>query len=159
MVTELCRLKTKEEIKKEEIIKESFSQQQYSFTNEDIEKDLEKNTKKLPKLFYIGQLFGTYLLAQNEGEFFVIDQHAANERINYEKILKELKNDNNINYELLIPIKLNFTASEVVLLEEKMEAINKLGIELEDFGGGTYTVRKVPVWLFRGREKEFIEES
>lgn len=148
----------KEEIKKEEIIKESFSQQQYSFTNEDIEKDLEKNTKKLPKLFYIGQLFGTYLLAQNEGEFFVIDQHAANERINYEKILKELKNDNNINYELLIPIKLNFTASEVVLLEEKMEAINKLGIELEDFGGGTYTVRKVPVWLFRGREKEFIEE-
>ena len=58
----------------------------------------------------------------------------------------------------MIPIKLNFTASEVVLLEEKMEAINKLGIELEDFGGGTYTVRKVPIWLFRGREKEFVEE-
>ena len=148
----------KQEVKKEEIIKETFSQQQYSFTNDDIETDLEKNNKKLPKLFYIGQLFGTYLLAQNEGEFFVIDQHAANERINYEKILKELKNDNNINYELLIPIKLNFTASEVVLLEEKMEAINNLGIELEDFGGGTYTVRKVPIWLFRGKEKEFVEE-
>lgn len=147
----------KEEPKKE-IIKETFSQQQYSFTSTNIESDLEKNKNKLPKLFYIGQLFGTYLLAQNEGEFFVIDQHAANERINYEKILKELKNENNINYELLIPIKLNYTASEVVLIEEKMEAINRLGIELEDFGGGTYTVRKVPIWLIRGREKEFVEE-
>ncbi len=87
-------------------------------------------------------MFGTYLLCQNEGEFFVIDQHAANERINYEKILKELKKENNLNYELLIPIKLNFTASESILIEEKMETINKLGIELEDFGGGTYTVRK-----------------
>ena len=143
---------------KEEIKKESFSQQQYSFTNTNIDTDLEKSKNKLPKLFYIGQLFGTYLLAQNEGEFFVIDQHAANERINYEKILKELKNENNINYELLIPIKLNFNASEVVLLEEKMETINKLGIELEDFGGGTFTVRKVPIWLIRGREKEFVEE-
>lgn len=147
----------KEEPKKE-IVKESFSQQQYSFTSTNIESDLEKNKNKLPKLFYIGQLFGTYLLAQNEGEFFVIDQHAANERINYEKILKELKNENNINYELLIPIKLNYNASEVVLIEEKMEAINRLGIELEDFGGGTYTVRKVPIWLIRGREKEFVEE-
>lgn len=143
------------EVKEEKV---SFSQQQYTFTSNDIDKDLEKNKNKLPKLFYIGQLFGTYLLCQNEGEFFVIDQHAANERINYEKILKELQKEDNLNYELLIPIKLNFTASEAILVEEKMEMINKLGIELEDFGGGTYTVRKVPIWLIRGKEKEFVEE-
>ena len=141
-----------------EVKKETFSQQQYTFTSDDIDIDLEKSKNKLPKLFYIGQLFGTYLLCQNEGEFFVIDQHAANERINYEKILKELKKENNLNYELLIPIKLNFTASESILIEEKMETINKLGIELEDFGGGTYTVRKVPIWLIKGKEKEFVEE-
>lgn len=141
-----------------EVKKETFSQQQYTFTSDDIDIDLEKSKNKLPKLFYIGQLFGTYLLCQNEGEFFVIDQHAANERINYEKILKKLKKENNLNYELLIPIKLNFTASESILIEEKMETINKLGIELEDFGGGTYTVRKVPIWLIKGKEKEFVEE-
>lgn len=141
-----------------EVKKETFSQQQYTFTSNDIDRDLEKSKNKLPKLFYIGQLFGTYLLCQNEGEFFVIDQHAANERINYEKILKELKKENNLNYELLIPIKLNFTASESILIEEKMETINKLGIELEDFGGGTYTVRKVPIWLIKGKEEEFVEE-
>ena len=141
-----------------DVKKETFSQQQYTFTSNDIDRDLEKSKNKLPKLFYIGQLFGTYLLCQNEGEFFVIDQHAANERINYEKILKELKKENNLNYELLIPIKLNFTASESILIEEKMETINKLGIELEDFGGGTYTVRKVPIWLIKGKEKEFVEE-
>lgn len=155
-------LEEKEEEKPEEIketfSQEKFSQQQYSFTNNDIDRDLEKNKTKLPKLFYIGQLFGTYLLCQNEGEFFVIDQHAANERINYEKISKELQKEDNLNYELLIPIKLNFTASESVLIEEKMDMINKLGIELEDFGGGTYTVRKVPIWLIKGKEKEFVEE-
>lgn len=155
-------INTKEEVEVskpiEKEIKESFSQQQYSFTNDNIDIDLEKNKNKLPKLFYIGQLFGTYLLCQNEGEFFVIDQHAANERINYEKISKELQKEDNLNYELLIPIKLNFTASESVLIEEKMDLINKLGIELEDFGGGTYTVRKVPIWLIKGKEKEFVEE-
>lgn len=152
--------KDKVEVSKpiEKEIKESFSQQQYSFTNNNMDIDLEKNKNKLPKLFYIGQLFGTYLLCQNEGEFFVIDQHAANERINYEKISKELQKEDNLNYELLIPIKLNFTASESVLIEEKMDLINKLGIELEDFGGGTYTVRKVPIWLIKGKEKEFVEE-
>lgn len=141
----------------QEEIKEKFTQQEYKFTQTDIDKDIE-NENKLPKMFYIGQLFGTYLLCQNEGEFYLIDQHAANERINYEKILRELKQDDALSYDLLIPISLTFSPNEKIMIEAKMDAINKLGIELEDFGGATYMVRRVPVWIIRGHEKEFVEE-
>lgn len=141
----------------QEVIKERFEQVDYKFTQEEIDKDIE-NENKLPKLFYIGQLFGTYLLCQNEGEFYLIDQHAANERVNYEKILAKLKEDDALNYELLVPISLSFSPNEKILIEEKMDQINKLGIELEDFGGSTYMVRKVPIWIIKGHEEEFVLE-
>lgn len=122
-------------------------------------KSVEKEEiRKLPKLYYIGQLFGTYLVAQDENHLYLIDQHAANERINYEKILGDLKKDLPISYETLVPVRLTFTPSEALLIEEKMDIINKLGIILEDFGGGTYTVREIPVWIKPKQEKEFVEE-
>ena len=113
---------------------------------------------KLPKLTYLSQLFGTYLLCQDDDKFYLIDQHAANERINYEKISRELSKDSMISYELLVPIMIEFSLAESILINEKMAEIEKLGIILDDFGGGTFTVREVPIWVFKGREKEFVEE-
>lgn len=139
-----------------EPLKETFSQQNYSFIDNQIEN--VNNKVKLPKMSYIGQLHGTYLLAQAEDEFFIIDQHAAAERVNYERILEALKTDDKITYELLVPFKLDFTSSEAVLINEKMADINNLGIQIENFGGGTYMVRQVPVWFKRGFEKEYVEE-
>jgi len=118
----------------------------------------EENLPKIPKLFYIGQLFGTYLLCQSEECLYIIDQHAANERINYEKILKDLKKDQAISYETLLPAKLSFTPAEALLVEEKMDEINRLGIKLEDFGGGTFTIREIPIWIKPSQEREFVEE-
>ncbi len=148
---------SKEEI---ETLRETFTQQQYSFTKYD-EKPLEKlevKSSRLPRLEYIGQLFGTYLLAQNEDLFYLIDQHAANERINYEEIILHLQNSNTKHYELLVPIKLFFTTNEAIVINEKILEIGELGIKLEEFGGGTYLVREIPDWIFRGSEKEFVEE-
>ena len=116
------------------------------------------SVRKLPKLYYIGQLFGTYLITQDEEKLYIIDQHAANERINYEKILNDLKKDLAISYETLIPVQLSFTPSEAIIIEEKMDVISKLGIKLEDFGGGTFTIREIPVWIKPKQEKEFVEE-
>ncbi len=123
-----------------------------------IDNNQEEKLPKIPKLFYIGQLFGTYLLAQSEECLYLIDQHAANERINYEKILKDLRKDQAISYETLIPSKLTFTTSEALLIEEKMDDIRRLGIKLENFGGGTYTIREIPIWIKPNQEKEFVEE-
>lgn len=145
--------------KREEILKPEpqtealprFEQQEYSFVE-------EVSKPALPKMYYIGQLHGTYLLFQDEDNFYMIDQHAAYERINYEKFRRELQKDRGISYELLVPIKLNFTISESLLLAERINELNKLGIIIEDFGGSTYTVREIPIWIPKGVEGEFVEE-
>jgi len=138
-------------------IKEEYKQQQYDLFDEKI---IDENTQndKIGKLFYIGQLFGTYLLAQTETELVLIDQHAAAERINYEKILKSLENNDNIGYDLLVPFNLEFSPSDCLLINESMEIIKNLGIILEEFGNNSFVVRTIPVWIFRGKEKEFVEE-
>ena len=128
---------------------------QMDFANETID---VLNNDKISKFYYIGQLFGTYILAQDGDNFYMIDQHAANERINYEKIKREISKDMQITYDLLVPFTLSFSPADAVLVKEKMAEINKLGIVLDEFGADTFVARRIPIWIFRGREKEFIEE-
>ncbi|MFA6843142.1 MAG: DNA mismatch repair endonuclease MutL [Bacilli bacterium] len=116
----------------------------------------EKN--ELKQMYYIGQLFGTYILTQNEETFFLIDQHAANERINYDKIKDEFAKNASPTYDLLVPFSLSFMPDEVILIKDKMNEINDLGIKLEEFGTNSFVVRSIPVWIFRNHEKEFVEE-
>ena len=139
---------------------EEYKQQQYSFNDEEeilVEEDLKEN-KKVAKMFYIGQLFGTYILAQNENNFYLIDQHAANERVNYEKIKNDLSKKTYATYELLVPFTLSFSQTESFLINEKKELINNLGIYFDDFGNNSFVIRRIPIWIFRGKEKEFVEE-
>lgn len=143
---------------KEELIKENFAQQQFTLTDNEIVDKGTKPINKIGMLNYIGQLFGTYILAQNEDELVVIDQHAAAERINYEKILSSLQSNDNIGYDLLVPFNLEFTPSEMILVNENMNLINEIGIKLEEFGSNSFVVRSIPIWIFREKEKEFVEE-
>ena len=136
---------------------EDFQQQSYSFVGNEIVNE-ESKKYKLPKMDYIGQLYGTYLLTQSEEDFYIIDQHAAAERINYEKILKELQKPDVHTYELLVPFKLSYTISEAILINEHIDEIKNLGIGIKDFGGGTFTVRTLPVWITKGREVDYTDE-
>ncbi|MFA5543021.1 MAG: DNA mismatch repair endonuclease MutL [Bacilli bacterium] len=142
----------KEETK---LSKQVFNQQEYTFFDSET---IETTSKLLPKMHYIGQLHGTYILAQAENMFFIIDQHAAAERVNYERILEEFEKEEIISYELLIPFKLDFTNSEAILINENIDKISKLGIKIEDFGTGSYMIREVPIWFKRGYEQEYVEE-
>lgn len=136
--------------------KQEYVEQELDFVNEDI---IDKDSKdNIAKLYYIGQLFGTYILAQNDEGFFIIDQHAANERINYEKIYRELEKQEVVNYEILFPLNLSFTPSDAILVREKMDVIKSLGIELEEFGGNSFVVRMVPVWMAKNNVNEYVEE-
>lgn len=145
------------DIEEEKIIEEKPVQTALNFLDEEnIIYDNDKS--RLQKMYYIGQLFGTYILAQNEDNFFLIDQHAANERVNYEKIKKEFMKENVASYDLLVPFTLEFSPSDKILVEEYMDDIKKFGIELDEFGSNTYVLRSIPIWFFRGKEKEFAEE-
>lgn len=138
---------------------ETYTHQQYTFNDDEVATESEvKENSKVAKMYYIGQLFGTYILAQNEDNFYLIDQHAANERINYEKIKNNLSKASYATYELLVPFTLSFSQSEAMMIHEKAEVINKLGIIFDDFGNNSFVIRQIPIWIFRGKEREFVEE-
>jgi DNA mismatch repair protein MutL len=113
---------------------------------------------EIPALYPIGQLHGTYILAQNESGFYMIDQHAAQERINYEYYADKLKQPSNQLQELLVPLTLEVTASETGMLDENKEALEKVGLFLEPFGTNTFLIRAYPEWFPPGEEKETIQE-
>ena len=109
------------------------------------------------ELYYIGQLHGTYLLAQNEEGLFIVDQHAAMERVQYEKNYRSLADVSGDSVELLIPIVLKYAANELLLLKEALPSLIKFGFEIEEFGGQSLVVRSIPVWAQKLDAKLIVE--
>ncbi len=106
----------------------------------------------------IGQLFDTYWLIEFQEQLYIIDQHAAHERVLYEKTLAGMKTREFTSQYISPPIVLNLTMQEEQLLNEHMEVFSKIGFEIEAFGGSSYAVRAVPDNLFSIAKKElFIE--
>ena len=114
--------------------------------------------KELPVVYPIGQLHGTYILAQNEQGLFIIDQHAAQERINYEYYFEKLSKADQVLQDLLVPITIDFSQAEEERVKERGHLLEKVGIKLEHFGARTYLVRSHPTWFPKGQEIELIEE-
>ena len=126
--------------------------------NEKIEEisSLEVEKKVLPYMEYVGTIFGTYLIFQNEEGMLLVDQHAAAERINYEKNYELLASPNQPISELLIPISLSFTKKESLYIEQNIEEFEKIGFYLEAFGDTDYVIRKMPLWAKLDNAKEII---
>lgn len=116
-----------------------------------------KAVEKTLELYYIGQLHGTYLLAQNEEGLFIVDQHAAMERVKYEKNYQLLRDVSGDCVELLIPIVLKYAANELLLLKEELPSLMKFGFEIEEFGGQSVVVRSIPVWAQKLDAKLIVE--
>lgn len=111
-----------------------------------------------PELTLIGQHHGTYLIAQNEEGLYLIDQHAAHERVNYEYYYEKFGLPADASQELLIPITLEFTSAESEKLKERLNWFESAGVILEHFGGGTFRVVSHPYWFPSGEEAAIIEE-
>lgn len=118
----------------------------------------EFEEKRMPVMYPIGQMHGTYILAQNEKGLYLIDQHAAQERIKYEFFREKLADVTNEVQELLVPITFEFTASEYSLIQEYEDFLKQIGIYFEPFGQHSLIIRSHPYWLPKGHEKEMIEE-
>ena len=122
---------------------------------EDIPSNINKNSFK--NLEYIGSFYETYLILTNENTLYLIDQHAAMERIMYEKIKTAFAAPHNGAYELLIPITLEYSLSEIndILDSSISTELNKLSILSEAFGENTIIIREIPSWIPAGLEIEF----
>ncbi|MCU6708215.1 DNA mismatch repair endonuclease MutL [Paenibacillus sp. J5C_2022] len=114
--------------------------------------------KGFPELHWIGQHHGTYLIAQSEDGLYLIDQHAAHERINYEYYLHKFGNPVAASQQLLVPITLEFTPGDAAQLKELLHLMSAAGVELESFGSQTFLVRACPEWLPKGQEESILEE-
>lgn len=119
---------------------------------------VHEKEEKLPHLEYVGQIFGTYLIFQAEDGLYLIDQHAAAERINYEKYYELLGNEHQPTSELLVPIMLSFTKSEALFLEEHLADFSKLGFVLEQMSMTDYVIRQVPLWAKLDEAKDVIRD-
>ncbi|WP_342509609.1 DNA mismatch repair endonuclease MutL [Sporosarcina sp. FSL K6-2383] len=115
--------------------------------------------KKFPSLVPVGQVHGTYIVAQNEDGFFMIDQHAAQERIKYEFFRDQLAKPNHGERQLLLlPLMFHYSADDKTKIQENVTLLQDVGIFLEEFGPASYTVKEYPSWFPAGQETEIIEE-
>ena len=117
-----------------------------------------KIIKKIPRLEYIGQYLGTYLIAQNETGLYIIDQHAAAERVRYENYYKRMANVSIETYDLIIPITLDLSNQEVIELMDKLDLFKPLGIGLVINDINTIDIVRVPTWFIEGYERIYTEE-
>ncbi|GEO64151.1 DNA mismatch repair endonuclease MutL [Companilactobacillus nantensis] len=113
---------------------------------------------EFPDLRYIGQIHGTYLVAESQSGFYLIDQHAAQERVNYEYYRKEIGKVSNDQQKLLVPIVLDYPNSESILIKEKKPVLESIGLYLDDFGQNSFVVNTHPTWFVAGQEESTIKE-
>lgn len=121
------------------------------------EEHLLKREKKA-EYKLIGQVFETYWLVEFENSLYIIDQHAAHERVLYERTLKEMKNREFTAQYLSPPIILSLSMQEAQVLNENMDRFTRIGFEIEPFGGEEYAVRAIPDNLFGMAKKELLLE-
>ena len=111
-------------------------------------------TEKLPELYPVGLLLGTYIVCENEKGIYLIDQHAAKERINYEKVSYELSHPNDNTIRPIVPIVVELPKNEYLILKDNMDILDSLKIEIEEFGVSSVRVISHPTWFTQGYEEE-----
>ena len=110
------------------------------------------------KIYAKQQIRGTYLIGENEKGMYLVDQHAAQERINFEYYKEKFSHLDLTMQPLLVPLQLEYPMSEFLVLEERKELLEKVGIHLEVFGEHGYIVRSLPLWMKRIDENIFVDE-
>ncbi len=126
---------------KAEYIQESF-----------IEKDTDKLYFKL-----IGQVFDTYWIMEFDRKMYIVDQHAAHEKVNYERFVKRFKDKTFSSQQIMPPVIVTLSPQEEQLIHEYADEFRTYGFEIEPFGGKEYAISAVPTDLYGMNEKEFFE--
>lgn len=116
----------------------------------------ERPKETLPELYPIGLALGTYIVCENEKGIYLIDQHAAEERINYEKNLFLLSHPNNDVISPLIPIIIELPNNEFIIAKERLDIIKSYNIDIEEFGINSFRIISHPTWFPKGNEEKII---
>lgn len=133
------------------------NQQEISDVNENVGQNSQQRGHLIDfkQLRYVGQIHGTYLIAESEVGFYLIDQHAAQERSRYEAFMRYEPNVL-LQQQLLFPIVLSFTQAEVLQIEQMQTSFERLGIYLESFGPTSFQLESYPNWLLQDEVEQMV---
>lgn len=120
------------------------------------DKENDSYVEKKNDIRIVGQVFLTYWIIEFEGKMYIIDQHAAHEKVMYEKFMKDLKDKNIVSQMIAPPIIVTLNMKEEEYLKENMEVFNELGFEIESFGGRDYSISALPANLPGNINKDFF---
>ena len=112
---------------------------------------------RVKKMYPIGVVMKTYIVAENEDGMYLIDQHAAAERINFEKIMKQMK-EKTIIIDLLVPIRIELRKDEFILAKERFDLLKEYGFDIDEFGENTIIVRSHPNWIPEEKSEDIIRK-
>ena len=129
---------------------------QFDDEKEEIKYDSEAVKKEDVFIKPVGLALGTYLIAQDENVMYMIDIHAANERINYERYMKALKERDVYTTSMLFPITLEYPKNEFMRIHDHIDVLRNIGFKVDEFGINTFRVTEHPSWLKEGYEEESI---
>lgn len=116
---------------------------------EDYIEEVSSPKNKLPELYPVGLALGTYIICENEKGVYLIDQHAAQERINYEKYSYYLSHPNQNSIKNLVPIIIELPTNEYFIIKKNIDIIRNMNIEIEEFGTNSYRITSHPTWFPR----------
>lgn len=126
---------------------------------EEVTYEIHEDVKeKLPLIYPIGLVHGTYIICQNENGMYIIDQHAAKERVNYEIVKKKLDTPKKENIAMLIPLTIEYTNNDFIILKENIHLLEEMNFVIEEFGVNSIIVKAHPVWVPQGNENDSIKK-
>jgi DNA mismatch repair protein MutL len=132
------------------------------FLNRSLERkysnSLLNNNSYFSSLKVIGQIMNTYILCEGEDGLIIIDQHAAHERIGYERLIRDYKSKKIPQENLLIPVVIKLNPEKFSIFNDNINFFNEIGFEIEIFGENTITIRKIPTILNRTDIEKFMRE-
>lgn len=121
-------------------------------------KQVTKESEVFPALNYFGQMHGTFLFAESADGFYIIDQHAAQERVKYEYYRQEIGQVSADQQNMLLPVILSYPVNDALRIEQNKQKLAEVGLYLEDFGQNTFVVHQHPTWFKKGQEEAIIRE-
>ncbi len=134
-----------------------------SFYNKDNKESLENNSEEnkrvvMPEMYPVGLAKGTYIICHNELGLYMIDQHAAKERINYEGYKKAFGNPRSDSIKMLVPITLEFPSNEFIIIKQNLNILKDMHFDIEEYGINSFIIKEHPTWLKQGYEEESIKK-
>ena len=106
-----------------------------------------EESSSFPELEFFGQMHGTYLFAQGRDGLYIIDQHAAQERVKYEEYRESIGNVDQSQQQLLVPYIFEFPADDALRLKERMPLLEEVGVFLSEYGEDQFILREHPIWM------------